>query len=69
MHLPGPAAPGGIETDMTRGHDYGPQNFPIPRMGRPEDIAEAVVFLARRLPTTSPAPFWTSMAALFEKGS
>jgi 3-oxoacyl-[acyl-carrier protein] reductase len=39
-------APGGIETDMTQGYDYGPQTFPIPRMGRPEDIAEAVVFLA-----------------------
>jgi 3-oxoacyl-[acyl-carrier protein] reductase len=39
-------APGGVETDMTRGHDYGVTNFPIPRMGQPEDIAEAVVFLA-----------------------
>jgi 3-oxoacyl-[acyl-carrier protein] reductase len=39
-------APGGVETDMTRGCDYGVTNFPIPRMGKPEDIAEAVVFLA-----------------------
>jgi 3-oxoacyl-[acyl-carrier protein] reductase len=39
-------APGGIETDMTRGYDYGAASFPIPRMGQPADIAEAVVFLA-----------------------
>jgi 3-oxoacyl-[acyl-carrier protein] reductase len=39
-------APGGIDTDMTRGYDYGAANFPIPRMGQPQDIAEAVVFLA-----------------------
>jgi 3-oxoacyl-[acyl-carrier protein] reductase len=39
-------APGGVETDMTRGYDYGVEHFPIPRMGQPEDIAEAVVFLA-----------------------
>jgi 3-oxoacyl-[acyl-carrier protein] reductase len=39
-------APGGVETDMTQGYDYGVANFPIPRMGKPEDIAEAVVFLA-----------------------
>jgi 3-oxoacyl-[acyl-carrier protein] reductase len=39
-------APGGVETDMTQGYDYGVTNYPIPRMGQPEDIGEAVVFLA-----------------------
>jgi 3-oxoacyl-[acyl-carrier protein] reductase len=39
-------APGGVETEMTQGYDYGVENFPIARMGKPEDIAEAVVFLA-----------------------
>lgn len=39
-------APGGVETDMTRGYDYSAENHPIPRMGQPEDVAQAVVFLA-----------------------
>ena len=38
--------PGGTDTDMTRGFDYGVESLPIARMGKPEDIAEAVVFLA-----------------------
>ena len=38
--------PGGTDTDMTRGFDYGVENLPIARMAKPEDIAEAVVFLA-----------------------
>jgi len=39
-------APGPIATPMTAGFDYGVQALPIARMGQPEDIAQAVVFLA-----------------------
>jgi 3-oxoacyl-[acyl-carrier protein] reductase len=38
--------PGPVQSEMTRGFDYGVQNLPLPRIGQPEDIAEAVVFLA-----------------------
>lgn len=39
-------APGGTNTEMTRGYDYNMTALPIPRMGEPEDIAEAVLFLS-----------------------
>lgn len=39
-------APGPVESEMTAGSSYAPENFPLRRMGRPEDIAEAVLFLA-----------------------
>jgi 3-oxoacyl-[acyl-carrier protein] reductase len=39
-------APGGVDTEMTRGYAYLVEGLPVPRMGRPEDIAEAVLFLA-----------------------
>ncbi len=39
-------APGGVNTPMTQGFAYPVDNLPIGRMGEPEDIAEAVVFLA-----------------------
>lgn len=39
-------APSGVDTDMTRGFDYGVENYPIARMAQPEDVAQAVVFLA-----------------------
>jgi 3-oxoacyl-[acyl-carrier protein] reductase len=39
-------APGGVETEMTRGYAYPVDGLPIPRMGQPGDVAEAVAFLA-----------------------
>jgi 3-oxoacyl-[acyl-carrier protein] reductase len=39
-------APGGVDTEMTRGYAYPVESFPIPRMGEPADVAEAVAFLA-----------------------
>jgi 3-oxoacyl-[acyl-carrier protein] reductase len=42
-------APGGIDTEMTRGYDYGVESIPIPRMGQPADVAQAVVFLASQM--------------------
>jgi 3-oxoacyl-[acyl-carrier protein] reductase len=39
-------APAGVETGMTRGFRYDIRNFPIARLGRVEDVAEAVRFLA-----------------------
>lgn len=38
--------PGPVSSEMTRGFDYGVGSQPIARMGEPEDIAEAVVFLS-----------------------
>ncbi len=39
-------APGACETEMAKGFDYGVQALPVARMGQPEDMAEAVLFLA-----------------------
>src|SRR5262245_19520893 len=39
-------APGGGDTEMTSGYTYPAEELPIPRMGQPEDVAEAVLFLA-----------------------
>ena len=39
-------APGGVDTEMTGGYDYLIERLPVPRMGQPEDVAEAVLFLA-----------------------
>ncbi len=39
-------APAGVETAMTRGFRYDTRHFPIARLGRVEDVAEAVRFLA-----------------------
>ena len=40
-------APGPVLTsNVMHGYDYGVDDYPIPRMGTPEDMAEAVVYLA-----------------------
>jgi len=39
-------APGACETEMTKGFDYNVSGLPIPRMGKPEEMAEAIAFLA-----------------------
>jgi 3-oxoacyl-[acyl-carrier protein] reductase len=39
-------APGACETDMTAGYNYSVDGLPIPRMGHPKDMAEAILFLA-----------------------
>jgi 3-oxoacyl-[acyl-carrier protein] reductase len=39
-------APGGVESEMTRGYDYAVDELPVSRMGQPRDVAEAVLFLA-----------------------
>jgi 3-oxoacyl-[acyl-carrier protein] reductase len=40
-------APGPVLTSaVMHGYDYGVDEYPIPRMGTPEDMAEAVVYLA-----------------------
>ena len=39
-------APGGVDTEMTRGYRYPVEGLPIPRLGEAADIAEAVAFLA-----------------------
>lgn len=39
-------APGGVDTEMTKGYVYPVETFPIPRLGDPADVAEAVLFLA-----------------------
>jgi len=38
--------PGPTESELTAGVDYGVDEQPIPRMGRGEDVADAVVWLA-----------------------
>lgn len=39
-------APGAVKTEITKGMDYPLDQQPIKRMGEPEDISDAVVFLA-----------------------
>jgi 3-oxoacyl-[acyl-carrier protein] reductase len=39
-------APGPIATGMTDGQPYPTEKYPMQRMGRPDEIANALVFLA-----------------------
>ncbi len=39
-------APGACDTEMTKGFDYNVSMLPIPRMGKPEEMADAITFLA-----------------------
>jgi 3-oxoacyl-[acyl-carrier protein] reductase len=39
-------APGLIDTDLTKDFGYDPKSVPLGRIGTPEDVADAVVFLA-----------------------
>ncbi len=39
-------APGAVDTEMIRGRGYSPDYCPLGRLGEPEDIAQAVVYLA-----------------------
>lgn len=39
-------APGACETEMTKGFDYNLSMLPIPRMEKPEEMADAIVFMA-----------------------
>jgi 3-oxoacyl-[acyl-carrier protein] reductase len=55
-------APGPVETDMTRGYDYSVTMQPIARMGQPEDVAQAVVYLA------SPMANWVTGQVLVVDG-
>ena len=41
--------PGPIDTDMTRGYQYHVTGLPIARMGSPQDVAQAVLFLASQM--------------------
>jgi 3-oxoacyl-[acyl-carrier protein] reductase len=55
-------APGPVESDMTRGYDYSVTTQPIARMGQPEDVAQAVVYLA------SPMANWVTGQVLVVDG-
>lgn len=55
-------APGPVETNMIAGQHYGTEGIPLGRLGKPEDIAEAILFLS------SPASNWITGTVLDVNG-
>lgn len=60
-------APHAIETEMSAEWSEEKRKaiieaIPLKRLGKPEDVAEAVLFLARRKPASLPERSWMSMA-------
>lgn len=39
-------APGPVMTQINQGYDFGVERYPIPRLGEPQDMAQAVAWLA-----------------------
>ena len=62
----GVVAPGFVETDMAADLLAGPEGdsirsqSPIGRVARPEEVAQAVLFFAPKVPNSAPAPSSTS---------
>jgi 3-oxoacyl-[acyl-carrier protein] reductase len=42
-------APGPVNTRMTDGYDYRPEEIPLERLAEPEDVAECVAFLGSQM--------------------